>query len=319
MKSRLNFFITGAAGFIGSHVCESLVELYKDSKFILFDKLTYAANRKYLSKIIKKKNVIFFKGDLLDFKNLQKKLKNIDIAINIAAESHVDNSFGNSLLFTKTNTLGTHSFLEACRKKNIQKIIHVSTDEVYGENLGKPFKEDQNLNPTNPYSASKAAAEMIVNSYKHAYKMNITLIRANNIYGTRQYPEKLISKSLFCFLNKKKMTIHGNGNSYRYYLSVHDFCDGLIKIIQKGKRNEIYNIAANKFFKITDVIKMISKQLNVDFKNNTIFVKDRPFNDKIYKINCDKLKKLGWKPKRKLEDDIPNICKWYIKNISLFH
>ena len=313
-----NFLITGAAGFIGSHACEALVKEYKNSKFLLFDKLTYASNKKYLSKIIKKKNVKFFKGDILNFGDLQKKLKNIDIAINIAAESHVDNSFGNSLLFTKTNTLGTHCFLEACRKQKVKKVIHISTDEVYGENLGKPFKESKSLNPTNPYSASKAAAEMVVNSYKHAYKMNISIIRANNIYGIRQFPEKLISKTIYCFLNKKKMTVHGNGNSYRYYLSVYDFCNGLIKILQNGTKNGIYNIASSKFYKITDIIKMISKYLKIEYRKNIVFVKDRPFNDKIYKINCNKIKRLGWRPKHILKNDIREICEWYKTNISIF-
>ena len=149
--------ITGAAGFIGSHVAEKIFKKFKKSNLVLYDKVTYAANIKYLKSIINSKNVKFVKSDILDYKCLEKNLKNAEIAINVAAESHVDNSFGNSLLFTKTNALGTHSFLEACRKQKVKKIIHVSTDEVYGENLGKtPFNEDQILNPTNPYSASKA-------------------------------------------------------------------------------------------------------------------------------------------------------------------
>ena len=311
--------ITGAAGFIGSHVAEVIFQKFKNDKLVLYDKITYAANIKYLKNIINSNRVYFVKDDLLNYKILEKNLKNVDIAINVAAESHVDNSFGNSLLFTKTNTLGTHSFLEACRKQKVKKIIHVSTDEVYGENLkSKPYKEDQMLNPTNPYSASKAAADMIVNSYNHSYKLNVITVRANNIYGARQYPEKLISKTIFNFLKKKKMTIHGRGNSARYFLSVNDFCSGLIKIIDKGKPNTIYNIAANKSFYIMDVVRMISLHLKVNLKNNIIFVKDRPFNDKIYKINCNRLKKLGWKEKDKLELKIPEICEWYKKNIKLF-
>ena len=310
--------ITGAAGFIGSHVSERIFNEYKKTKILLYDKITYAANLKYLSKILKKKNVYFIKSDLLNYKVLERSLKNVEMAINVAAESHVDNSFGNSLLFTKTNTLGTHSFLEACRKQNVKKIIHVSTDEVYGENLNKPFKEDQILNPTNPYAASKAAADMIVNSYNHSYKLNVTTIRANNIYGIRQFPEKLISKTIYSFLNKKKMTVHGKGNSIRFYLSVNDFCNGLIKIINKGKQNEIYNIAASKSYKVIDIIKLIAKHLNKDLKKNIRFIKDRPFNDKIYKINCKKLNKIGWRDRDLLEAQLPEICNWYKKNLNLF-
>jgi len=311
-------FITGSAGFIGSHLSEKLFHTYKKCNFILYDKITYAANKFYIQNLIKKKNVKFIKNDLLNFNVLEKNLQNVDLAINVAAESHVDNSFGNSLIFTKTNTLGTHFFLEACRKQKVNRIIHVSTDEVYGENSGIPFKEKQFLNPTNPYSASKAAADMIVNAYKKCYNMNISTLRANNIYGIRQYPEKLIPKTIFCLLTQKKMPIHGNGNNYRHYLSVYDFCDGVVKIIENGKSNEIYNISSDRYYKVKDIIKIIAKNLSKDFKSNIKFVKDRPFNDKIYKINCSKLKKLNWKVKRNLINDISIICDWYKSNINLF-
>ena len=311
-------FITGAAGFIGSHLAEKIFDKYRKSKIVLYDKITYAANKYYLKNIIKKKNIQFIKADLLNFKYLEKYLNNVDLAINVAAESHVDNSFGNSLIFSRTNTLGTHFFLEACRKKKVKKIIHVSTDEVYGENLKKAFKENQTLNPTNPYSASKAGADMMVNAYKKSYNLKIVTVRANNIYGTRQYPEKLISKSIYNFLNKKKMTIHGRGNNYRFYLSVHDFCDGIIKIIEKGNHSGIYNIASNKSYKVLDVVKMIAKYFNKNLKNNIKFINDRPFNDKIYKINCNKIKKLNWEVKKNLKEDIPSICEWYKINKNLF-
>lgn len=310
--------ITGASGFIGSHLSEHIFNEFKNCKIILYDKITYAANKKYLKQLLPNKNIKFVKNDLLNFKALEKNLLNTDLAINVAAESHVDNSFGNSLIFTKTNVLGAHCFLEACRKQKVKKIIHVSTDEVYGENTGKHFNENQILNPTNPYSASKAAADMIVNSYNHSYGLNIITVRANNIFGSRQYPEKLISKSIYKFLKNKKMTIHGNGKSKRYYLSVHDFCEGLITIIKKGKPGEIYNISSNKYYKILKVVKLIADYLKVKFKKKIIFVKNRPFNDEIYKINSNKLKRLGWKPKKKLEEELPEICEWYRKNLNLF-
>ena len=311
-------FITGAAGFIGSHLMEKLYDNFNKSQFILFDKITYAANIKYLGNLLKKKNVTFIKGDLLNIKKLKSNMKNVDLAINVAAESHVDNSFGNSLIFTQTNTLGTHNFLEACRKQKVKRIIHVSTDEVYGENLNKPFKENQSLNPTNPYSASKAGADMMVNAYKKSYKLNINTIRANNIYGTRQYPEKLISKTIYNFLCNKKMTIHGKGNTYRFYLSVNDFCNGVLFVINKGIYQEIYNIASDKKYKVINVVKIISKHMKKNLKKNIKYVNDRPFNDKIYKINCQKIKNLGWKSKNSLEIDIAEICEWYRKNFMLF-
>ena len=310
--------LTGAAGFVGSHLSEELFKHYSKCQFILYDKITYAANKNFLRNILNKKNVKFVKNDLLNYKLLEIHLKGVDLAINVAAESHVDNSFGNSLLFTKTNTLGTHCFLEACRKQKVKKIIHVSTDEVYGENSNKPFKENQILNPTNPYSASKAGADMMVNAYNKSYKLNVTTIRANNIYGTRQFPEKLVSKSIYNFINNKKMTIHGKGKNFRFYLSVEDFCEGVIKIIKKGKVNTIYNIASNKCYNVKQVVKMIADHLNINFKKNIIFINDRPFNDKNYKINCNKLKKLNWRVEKNLKDDVPKLCQWYKKNKNIF-
>lgn len=311
-------FISGAAGFIGSHLSEFLYKKFTYANFILLDKLTYASNKQYLKSILKSKRVSFIRDDIINFNVLIKLLKNVDLAINVAAESHVDNSFGNSLLFTKTNTLGTHSFLESCRINKVKKIIHVSTDEVYGESKNIAFSEDQFLNPTNPYSASKAGADMIANSYVHSYEMPINIIRANNIFGIRQYPEKLISKTIFNFLRKKKMTIHGNGDYYRHYLAVEDFCESIHTIILKGKKFEIYNVGSEDCYKITDVIKLIANNLNINYNKNICFIKNRPFNDKIYKINCKKLKKLQWHPKLQLRDKIYQLCDWYKKNINLF-
>lgn len=311
-------FITGSAGFIGSHLTEYLFERFKSCKFILLDKVTYAANIKYLSKVLKSNRVIFYKKDINNLDLLKKILRDVDLAINVAAESHVDNSFGNSIQFTKTNTLGAHCFIEACRINNVKKIIHVSTDEVYGENMGKLFNEKRFLNPTNPYSASKAGADMIVNSYIHSYQIPAIVVRANNIFGSRQYPEKLISKSIFNFLKKKKMTIHGDGNYYRHFLHVEDFCKAIEILIMKGKREEIYNIASNKCYKITNVVKFIAQQIKTNYKTSIEFVKDRPFNDKVYRINCNKLKKLGWKPTKELFLSIPEIINWYKNNLKLF-
>jgi UDP-glucose 4,6-dehydratase len=316
--NRINILITGADGFIGSHLSEFLFKNYPESEFILFDELTYAANIKFLNSIINSKRVKFIKADLVDYDKLLRSLKNVDLAINAAAESHVDNSFGNSLLFTKTNTLGTHCFLEACRVNKVKKIIHVSTDEVYGQNLGKPFEESRFLNPTNPYSASKAGADMLVNSYVHSFKIPIITVRANNIFGTRQYPEKLISKTIYNLINKKKMTIHGKGNYYRYYLSVYDFCDAILILIKYGKNANIYNIGANKCFKITTVVKIICKSLKKNFKKNVKYIKTRPFNDKVYKISSSKLRKLNWNARRDLRNEINEICQWYKKNFRLF-
>ena len=310
------FFITGAAGFIGSHVCEHILEKFPNSKIIALDKLTYAGKKIFLNEIINNKNFKFIKSDILNSKKYINFLKNVDCAINIAAESHVDNSFHNSIQFTKTNTLGAHVFLENCIKKKVKKIIHISTDEVYGDKLrGKSYEVDT-LNPTNPYSASKAAAEMIANSYKYVFKRDIIIIRANNIYGNRQFPEKLIPSCIVSLINKKKINIHGKGINRRHFLYVKDFCSAL-EIIIKKKNQGIYNVGSNESFKNIEIAKKICVLMNKSY-NNIKYVKDRPFNDTRYSISSKKIIKLGWSPKVKLFNQLKKIIEWYIKNNKIF-
>ena len=210
-------FITGGAGFIGSHICEEIFDTFKKSKIIIFDKLTYAGNKFYLKKIIKSNRVKFIKGDIRNYKSYSKLLTNVDLAINVAAESHVDNSFTNPVSFTLTNTLGAHTFILNCINNKVNKIMQISSDEVYGEKLSGECDETQKINPTNPYSASKAAAEVIINSHKFSYKKEILTVRGNNVYGKRQFPEKLIPKSIISILRNKKIPLHGNGKNVRCY------------------------------------------------------------------------------------------------------
>ena len=217
-----------------------------------------------------------------------------------------------------TNVLGTKNVLEAAKQNNVKKIIHVSTDEVYGEIYNASFKENSPFNPSNPYSSSKAAAEMIINGYIHSYNIPVIIVRANNIFGTRQHPEKLIPGCCWSFIKRKKFPIHGNGNQKRSFLFIDDFCSGIEKIIKLGKIHQIYNIGSPFEYRNKDVVKLISEINNLDFKKYSYHVKDRPFNDFRYSINYSKLKKLKWKPKFRLEDKIIEINDWYKKNINLY-
>ncbi|MDC0451987.1 GDP-mannose 4,6-dehydratase, partial [Candidatus Pelagibacter sp.] len=271
-------FITGGAGFIGSHVSEAFFENFKKSKIIILDKLTYAGNKAFLSSIINSKRVKFIKGDIANTKKYTKYLKNCDLAINIAAESHVDNSFLSPLNFTKTNTLGAHAFFLECIKNKVKKILHISSDEVYGEKTKGTSYEDQLVNPTNPYSASKAAAEILINSYKYTYKKEIIMVRANNIYGIRQFPEKLISTSIVNLIQKKTIPIHGNGQNIRYYLSAIDFANALIILVKK-KDSGTYNIGSNYFEKNINIAKKICKLFKKNPIKHIAFTKDRLYND----------------------------------------
>ena len=314
----MKIFITGGAGFIGSHICEELYKKIPSSKLVILDKITYAANLKFISHLIKdKKRVKFIKADIIDNTKYKKKIKNFDIAINVAAESHVDRSFKNSILFTKTNTLGAHIFFQTCLEKKVKKIVHVSTDEVYGEKLLGSFDEKSHLNPTNPYSASKAAAEIIINSYNYHFKSNILIVRGNNIYGKRQFPEKLIPSCITKLIKNKPIEIHGSGNHIRCYLSAVDFANAIYLLLKK-KRTGIFNIGNNKYFKNIEIAKIICKKFKKDKKQFIHFVKDRPFNDRRYSVNINKMKKIGWRPRNSLINDLDEIIKWYHDNINLF-
>tara|TARA_B110000438_G_C15796042_1_gene642893 strand:- start:780 stop:1733 length:954 start_codon:yes stop_codon:yes gene_type:complete len=310
-------FITGGAGFIGSHICEEVFNTFNKSKIVIFDKLTYAGNKYYIKNIINSTRVKFVKGDINNYTSYSKLLKGVDLAINVAAESHVDNSFTNPISFSLTNTVGAHTFLLNCINNNVKKIVHISSDEVYGEKLTGRCDENQKIQPTNPYSASKAAAEVIINSHKYAYKKEIITVRGNNVYGMRQYPEKLIPRCIISLLKNKKIPLHGNGKNIRHYLSARDFAKAICLLIKK-KNSGIFNVGSNDSFSNIFVAKSICKILNKDPKKFIKFVKDRPYNDRRYSISADRIHKLGWRPKNNLVDDLPSIIDWYKNNIKLF-
>ncbi len=310
--------ITGGCGFVGSHLTEYIFNKYKKSKIIVYDKITYAGSIKNIKNILLNKRVKLVKKDLNDLKHLEKNIKNCDLVINAAAESHVDNSFNLTDEFILTNVLGTKHVLDFCKKYKVKKILHISTDEIYGEIYRSSFKETSRFNPSNPYSSSKAAAEMIINGYSHSYNLPTIIIRANNIFGTRQHPEKLIAGCCWSMIKKKKFYLHGNGLQKRSFLFVGDFCKAIDKIIMKGKKNEIYNIGSNFEYKNIEISKMITKSMNMNFNKFISFTKDRPFNDYRYSVNFNKIKKLGWKPTIKVEDKISEIIDWYKKNIKRY-
>mgnify|MGYP001502914426 FL=1 len=309
--------ITGAAGFIGSHVFDHFSNLYPDAEITILDKMTYAANIKNIPSIETNSNHNLVIGDLIDLEICLDTTKDKDLVINLAAESHVDNSFNNSIIFSRSNELGTHTLMEACKQNNVKKIIHVSTDEVYGENVDKPFLEEDRLNPTNPYSASKAAAEMIVKSYHTSFKLPVIVVRANNIYGIRQFPEKIIPKFILRCIDGLSLQIHGNGTNLRHYLSAIDFASAIELLSIKGEEGQAYNIASDLELSNLEVADLIKDQFH-NKKIDIEHIDDRPFNDSRYAVNDKKLRKLGWNPKRNLKADLPEIVEWYKNNLDWF-
>jgi dTDP-glucose 4,6-dehydratase len=283
----------------------------------VLDKMTYAADINNIAPIIEAGRVQLVVGDVCDFDLCRKLAGGCDLVVHAAAESHVDRSFHSSILFTRANALGTHTVMEACRETQVPRIIHVSTDEVYGEVPLGDCDEAGTLNPTNPYSASKAAAEMIVNGYRHSFKLPVIVVRANNVYGIRQFPEKLIPRCIMSLIDGQKIPLHGDGNNVRHYLSAPDFAAALVLLANKGVINETYNIGSIDEYANHEVARMICEQFNVSFEDSVEFVRDRPFNDSRYSISWDKITALGWKPSHRLPNDIPIVVDWYRKNADV--
>jgi len=299
--------VTGGCGFIGSNFLNIIKERHPDIEFVNIDKLDYCSNIHNVNSGVAK----FIQHNLCNvgiLENIVKEYK-FDYVFHFAAQSHVDNSFTSPLGFTLDNTYGTHTLIEVCRRHIPNaEFIHFSTDEVYGESkTDEPFTEDTGvLRPTNPYSASKAAAEMIVRSYIESFDMNIKIIRCNNVYGPNQYPEKLIPKFIRLLKEDKKCTIHGinSANVRRAFMHVHDVVDAVEVVWKSGKPGEVYNIASDDELSVMDVTKLIIKTLkNTEEYDEWIeYVEDRPFNDRRYHICAKKLKELGWSQKRTRED-----------------
>lgn len=309
--------ITGGAGFIGSHFVEAIAAAFPEHLIVVLDKMTYAGDFSYIAPLIAARRVQLVVGDICDYDLCVRLVENCDIVVHAAAESHVDRSFHSSIMFTHTNALGTHTIMEACRMVGVPRIIHVSTDEVYGEVLSGEVDEDGAMNPTNPYSASKAAAEMIVNGYRHSFKLPVIVVRANNVFGTRQFPEKLIPRCIMSLIDGKTIPLHGDGTNTRHYLAAEDFALALVLLMNKGRINETYNIGSKDEFTNREVARMICEQFNLSFESSVVFVPDRPFNDRRYSISWDKISEIGWRPNLSLPKQIPHIVDWYRKNADM--
>jgi dTDP-glucose 4,6-dehydratase len=316
----LNLLITGGCGFIGSNFINYIFDRI-DYNIINLDAMYYCASENNIKEEIRNNSRYkLIKGNLCSYDLVSHIINDykIDYVIHFAAQSHVQNSFEDSLQYTKDNIEGTHTLLEICRKyKNIKKIIHVSTDEVYGESM---IDDDENkktenslLCPTNPYAATKAGAELIAQSYYHSFKMPIIITRGNNVYGPNQYPEKLIPRFIELLRDNKKVTIQGDGSNIRAFLHSHDVARAFEIILEKGKIGEIYNIGSdeNKEYTVLQVANMLIEKIKKtkDHNNWITYIEDRPFNDKRYYISNQKIKDLGWSIDMDFEDGIDKLLK----------
>lgn len=313
MKSVL---VTGGSGFVASNLVDKLVDL--DYFVINLDKLDYCSFNN--TEDIKGKYK-FINGNICNKEFVLFILKEYDVKViyHLAAQTHVDNSFYDSTQFTMDNVVGTHNLLECARiYDKLEKFVHMSTDEVYGEVLegDSECTENSVLKPTNPYSATKAGAELLVSSYYTSYKLPIVVVRCNNIYGPRQYPEKVIPSFICSLLNGGKCNMHGTGENERHFIYVDDVVDALLCVYEKGSLNNIYNISNEDCYKIMDLSKKLILDLtgDTDYEKHIDHVDDRNFNDYRYLINSHKLEKLGWKPKVKFEEGLLKTIEYYRGN-----
>uniref|UniRef100_A0A7S1TSS4 NAD(P)-binding domain-containing protein n=1 Tax=Phaeomonas parva TaxID=124430 RepID=A0A7S1TSS4_9STRA len=318
-----NILVTGGAGFIASHVVIKLARDFPQYNIVNFDKVDYCSCVKNLESVEALPNYKFVKGDILsaDIVNYVLRENAIDTVMHFAAQTHVDNSFGNSFQFTSNNIMGTHVLLE-CAKNcgSITRFIHVSTDEVYGEGKdfdAKPMFEDEVLEPTNPYAATKAGAEFMAKSYHRSFNMPIIITRGNNVYGPHQYPEKLIPKFANQLMRGRAVTVHGDGRNTRNFLHVTDVADAFITILHKGSVGEVYNVGGNNERSVKEVAEELIAILCPGQDKETLisYVPDRFFNDLRYTINSDKLIELGWTENISWEEGIRETVNWY-RNVA---
>lgn len=320
-----SILVTGGSGFIASHVVELLVKKYPEYLVVNLDRLDYCATPNNNTAVADCPNYRFVKGNILSLDLVSHILKeyNIDTIMHFAAQTHVDNSFGNSCEFTKVNVLGTHNLLEAAKNAGtIRRFIHVSTDEVYGEVVNEsPAIEERMLAPTNPYAASKAAAEFIVRAYATSFQFPVIITRGNNVFGPRQYPEKLIPKFIIRLMKGLPCCIHGDGLHTRNFLFVEDVARAFDAVLHYGIKGSTYNIGTD--FEISNL--EVARQLLSTLKSllpdlpavqgseaeKIIHVQDRAFNDRRYAINSDKLDTLGWKQQVTWEEGLRRTVEWY--------
>ena len=318
--------VTGGLGFIGSNLIDSLLK--KKYSVINLDKVTYSSNFYNIKSFKNSKYFKFIKCDIKD-KKLKKIIYDIkpDGIFNLAAETHVDRSIDDPESFIQSNIVGVYNILEIFKefsKKYKSRLIHISTDEVYGDILRGRTSESYPYQPSSPYAASKASSDHLVSSYVRTYNIPAIVTNCSNNYGPKQHPEKLIPKLIYNILNNKPLPIYGKGTNSREWIYVEDHCDALIKVYNKGKIGEFYNIGSNKNLnniEITKKLLNISKKFIPLGKNVKInFVKDRPGHDVRYALNSNKIKKeLGWYPKTKFQDGLKKTFEWYFKNENYYN
>lgn len=311
----MSILITGGCGFIGSNFIKYWLEKQRSTTIVNLDKLTYAGNLANLRDIESDAHYKFIQGDICNPVLVRDLLKteHIRTVIHFAAESHVDRSIANASEFIRTNVLGTFTLLNAALSSNVERFIHISTDEVYGSISMGSFRETDSLNPSSPYSSSKASSDLIARSFYVTHNLPVIITRCTNNYGPYQYPEKLIPLFITNLLEGKKIPLYGTGKNVRDWIHVLDHCRAIDCILENGTPGEIYNIGSDNERSNIEITLKILEAVNKD-ASNIEYVKDRAGHDLRYSLDSSKLKSLGWKPKYSFEKGLKETVEWYIAN-----
>ena len=303
--------MTGGAGFIGCNFVRHMLKEHPDDEIVVLDKLTYAGRLENLEEIRHK--ITFVKGDICDKEAVKRTMAGCDHVVNFAAESHVDRSIASPEDFVRTDVLGVFTLLEEARRINLKKFVQISTDEVYGSTVSGSFSEENILDPSSPYSASKAGGELLARSYVRTYGLDVVVTRSSNNYGPFQYPEKLIPVLTIKALRGQPLPIYGKGTNVRDWLYANDNCRAIDTVLRKAKPGEIVNIGSGNEVPNIEVAKLILRHMKRP-ESLIKFVEDRPGHDFRYSLNWDRIRTLGWKPKMQFEEGLKKTVDWYLAN-----
>ncbi len=308
-----HLLVTGGAGFIGSNFARHILATRSDCRVTVLDALTYAGHLENLADLLGDDRFVFIKGDIRCADDIDRPVMNADIVINFAAESHVDRSIHDPDAFITTDVLGVHTLLDAVRRHGVEKLIQISTDEVYGDIEQGASKETDPVNPNSPYSASKAGGELLAGSYHRTYGVPVIITRGSNTYGPYQQPEKLVPLFVTNALEGKQLPVYGDGMQIRDWLHVLDHCSGVETVMDKGKPGEIFILGVDNQRVNIEITKLILKTLGKD-ESLIKYVADRPGHDRRYCLDSTKLLSLGWNRSHNFDESMPETIRWYVDN-----
>jgi dTDP-glucose 4,6-dehydratase len=311
--TKLKLMVTGGCGFIGSNFIHYMLRKYPNYQIVNLDKLTYAGNPANLKGLENNPNYFFVKGDICNPAVINEVMNKVDHVVHFAAESHVDRSIEDGSIFVKTNVLGTHTLLQSALTNNIKKFVHISTDEVYGSIKEGSFTENDNLNPSSPYSSSKAGSDFLALSYYITHGLPVCITRCTNNFGPFQYPEKLIPFFISRLMEGNKVPVYGTGLNIRDLIYVEDHCSAVDFVLHNGNNGEIYNIDGGNELTNLEITHRLLKMLGKD-ESSIEYIEDRKGHDFRYSLDGSKLENIGWKPQYDFDTALEQTVRWYVEN-----